>query len=88
MASITFDTLKLSQKLEKAGFSREQATGAAEALADVMTDQVVTKADLREELMPVNSELAQLKIRLDMLQWMVGGVGFGVLLLVIKSFWS
>ena len=69
MSAVTFDTLKLSRKLEKAGFSQEQATGAAEALADAMGDQVATRQD-------VETAIAPLRAKLDMVQWVVSGIGW------------
>ena len=52
MATITFDTLKFAERLEKAGLTREQATAIAEAqkeaLAEAMDSQLATKADLME----------------------------------------
>ena len=62
MSAITFDTLKLSRKLESAGFTHEQATGAAAALADSFESEVVTesKLDLR---------LKELELRL--IKWLI-----------------
>lgn len=48
MNTIAFDTLKLSRKLESAGFTHEQAAGAAEALAETLGESLATKTDLRE----------------------------------------
>ena len=45
-----------------------------------MSDQVATQSDLKAELAPI-------QVKLEMVQWMVGGIGFGVLLLVIRTFW-
>jgi hypothetical protein len=36
----------------------------------------------------VDAELAAMRAKLEIVQWLVGGIGFGVLLLVLKSFWS
>ena len=38
MATITFDTLKYVEKLEKAGVSREQAPAMAEAQRDAFAE--------------------------------------------------
>ncbi len=73
--ALTFDTLKLAQKLENSGFSREQATGAAEALSENLSinkDDLVTKeqfstlrtdfqTDLQNELKPIKSDIISLK---------------------------
>ncbi len=52
MATVTFDTLKFVEKLEKAGIPREQADAMAEAQKDAfseaMDSQLATKADLMD----------------------------------------
>ncbi|MFI3155974.1 MAG: hypothetical protein QX199_07435 [Methylococcaceae bacterium] len=52
MATITFDSLKFAEKLEKAGLPREQAAAIAEAqkdaFAEAMDSQLATKADLMD----------------------------------------
>ena len=65
MSAVTFDTLRFSKDLEAAGFTSEQASGVAEALAKTMSDSVVTQSylDLR---------LAELKA--DILKWMFGAL--------------
>jgi hypothetical protein len=75
--------LKLARKLEAAGFNAQQAGDTAEALAEAMSDQVATKGDIAE----LNAELSIVKAQIALGQWLVGGVGFGVLLLILKSFW-
>ncbi len=72
---ITFDKLAFVERLQESGFSQTQAKGAAEALDNALKDTVATKYDI-----------ARLEVKLSMLQWVVGGIGVGVLLLVIKSF--
>ena len=51
-ASVTFDTLKFVEKLEKAGVPRDQAAAIAEAQKDafseVMDSQLVSRSDLME----------------------------------------
>jgi len=51
------DTLKLARRLRNAGFSEEQATGAAEALAELVFPDVATKADLKDEIRKLETEL-------------------------------
>jgi hypothetical protein len=83
MTAVPFDTLKLARKLEAAGFNAQQAGDTAEALAEAMSDQVATKGDIAE----LKAELSIVKAQIALGQWLVGGVGFGVLLLILKSFW-
>ena len=72
MNMVVFDTLKLSQKLEGAGFTREQATGAAKALSDTFTDSVATKGDVdavrkdvKVESDKLRGEMREMENRID-----------------------
>ena len=66
MTAAVIDTLALARKLrDKAHFTPEQAEGVAEAINEMLAEQVATKADLREEMAPVKAELLLVK-------WMVG----------------
>lgn len=42
---------------------------------------------LKEELKALDIRLAVVERELEIVRWIVSGVGFGVLLLVIRSFW-
>ena len=68
MATITFDTLKLVDKLKSSGISQEQAEAIVRVIADAQ-DELVTKAYLdtsfEKSINPVRTDLAVLK-------WMVG----------------
>jgi len=66
MSSVAFDTLKLAQRLEAAGFPPKQAQDMASAISETIIDTVVTREylDLR---------LAELKA--EILKWMFGVVG-------------
>jgi outer membrane protein TolC len=76
MTAVAFDTRKLARRLESAGFTREQANGAAEALAETFSAELATKADvaelkgdiekLRAELKP---DIAQLRGEIAALKW-------------------
>jgi hypothetical protein len=70
MSSVAFDTLKLAQRLEAAGFPPKQAQDMASAISDTIIDTVVTREylDLR---------LAELKA--EILKWMFGVVGLQTL---------
>ena len=66
MTTITFDTLKLTRKLEAAGFTSQQAEAEVEAFAEVLSaTDVVSRKDLQLELAPIRAELTLLK-------WMIG----------------
>ncbi len=48
MTALTFDTYRVAKHLQSKGFTPEQAKGLVEAVREVDTTQVSTKADLRE----------------------------------------
>ncbi len=68
MTTITFDTLKLTKRLEESGIDREQAEAQAEALAEAMQSgiqELATKHDM--------DSLRQFSEgRFTLLQWMLG----------------
>lgn len=64
------------QALKEAGASEEAATAAAEELANY-----------EARFNAIDANLEVLKAELGLVKWIVSGIGFGVLLLVIRSFW-
>jgi hypothetical protein len=62
MTAVAFDTLKLARRLEGAGFTREQADGAAEALADSFSNEIATKGDIAELRMATKGDIAELRM--------------------------
>ncbi|MEE7448217.1 hypothetical protein MRF4_10500 [Methylobacterium radiotolerans] len=74
MAAVAFDTLKFARALrEKAKLSPEQAEGLADAMADELQGDLVTKADLRAELADTRSEI---------MRWVAGLIGFQTLAVI------
>jgi hypothetical protein len=78
MTTITFDTLKLVDKLKAAGISQEQAEAVVRVIAEAQ-DELVTKTYLDIKLSLILTDLAILK-------WMMGVLLAGVLSLVLKAF--
>ena len=69
MAAAPFDTLKLARALrDKAGFSQEHAEAAADALAEVIAEQVATKQDLKDLDAGLRTEMAELRAELAALR--------------------
>jgi hypothetical protein len=61
MNAVPFDTLKMAQRLEAAGFAASQAAGASEALAEALTGaDLATKGDIAG----VKGEIAALRTEL------------------------
>ena len=88
MASVAFDTLKLAQRLEAAGFSPKQAQDMASAIAETIVETVVTRDYLDLRLGAVQRELGDLRsdttariaeLKAEMLKWMFGAVGLQTL---------
>jgi len=78
MATVTFDTLELTDSLKKAGIPAEQAEAVVRAIAKAQ-DHLVTKNDLDFAFAPIRTDLAVLK-------WMMGVLLAGVISLVMKTF--
>lgn len=83
MSSVTFDTLKFVEKLEKSGISREQASAIVEAqkesLAEVMDNTLATKSDINSLRLEITgmrgelkSEISSLRGEMMNIKWMVG----------------
>jgi hypothetical protein len=65
--STPFDTLKLATKLEQTGFTPDQARGAASALAEALSDEMVTKSYL-------DGRLKELQLKVGAMIVALGGV--------------
>ncbi len=72
MSAIGFDTLKFVERLEAGGFSHAQARAAAEAFAEATSQELATKADLRETELRLSGELTGVRGEIALLKWMVG----------------
>jgi hypothetical protein len=65
MNAVPFDTLKMAQRLESAGFSGPQAAVAAEALAEALVGaDLATKGDLNSLGNGLRSDMATLEARM------------------------
>lgn len=77
MSTITFDTLKFTKTLEKAGVPPAQAEAMAEAFREASAEaEVATKRDIER----LEGKIAEMKF--DLLKWIVGLslAQFGVLI--------
>ncbi|MFN4005267.1 MAG: DUF1640 domain-containing protein [Hylemonella sp.] len=83
MATITFDSLKLSDKLKSAGFTPEQAEAVVRVIAEAQ-DELVTVKDLDVALSPIKTDLAVLKTEMTQLKWMLGLIIGGVAAVLVK----
>lgn len=87
MKAIACDTLKFVEKLIAAGVPEKQAKAEAEALSEVLTNEMsdlVTKADLQTTKSDLKSELENLENRLEarLVKWIVG-ISFAQMALIV-----
>ena len=71
MTVATFDTYAAAKALREAGFDEAQAEAAVAMVRDAVTEGVATKADLRAEIVGLETRLT---IRLGGLVIAVGGL--------------
>jgi len=64
MTTLTFDTLAYSKKLRSVGFTEEQAEAQAETIITLMTEQLATKADLKEVEAGLKRDIKELELRI------------------------
>ncbi len=65
MSTVSFDTLKFATRLQAGGFTRDQATAAAEAFAEATGEELATKADLNAGLAGVRSQIVTVRADLQ-----------------------
>ena len=88
MATITFDTNELVNELETVGFSRKQSETVI-AVLKKSQGELVTKADLRESELHLDSRFERIDGELKLLRWMVGmsiALSTGTIALLAKLF--
>lgn len=83
MATITFDSLRVSDKLKSAGFTAEQAEAVVRVIAEAQ-DDLVTRKDLDAALSPLKMDLAVLKTEVTQIKWMLGFVIGGIIAVLAK----
>jgi hypothetical protein len=69
------DTLKISKDLENATLTKAQADGIAEAIMQVTSSDLVSKADLKDLELRLIKEMGGLRDRVNTILWAILGVG-------------
>ena len=72
MSTITFDTLKFAERLEKAGLTREQASAIAEAQKDSLAEALDTTLSTKADVERIERKLIEHDGKFDKLSWMLG----------------
>lgn len=70
MSVVTFDTLKFVERLERAGFSREQSAAIAEAFREATGEELVTRSYLDARLSELKSDVRSAQI--ELVKWFAG----------------
>ena len=78
MSTITFDTLKFVERLEKAGVSRDQATAFSEAQKAAFAEALDTSLATKPDIETLRADIAKLDARISgeiiLVKWMLGVV--------------
>ena len=78
MTTVVFDTLKLARRLEAAGFTAAQAQGASEALAETLSEEMVTRTymdgNFKELRLELDTRFKDLQLRIGGMIFALGGV--------------
>ncbi len=78
MSTITFDTLKFVERLERAGVPREQASAISEAqkeaFPEALDSTLATKNDIEALRLDISKLDARLSGELTLIKWMLGVV--------------
>lgn len=87
MATVTFDTLELVDKLKAGGLPPEQAEAVVRVIAEAQ-NQLVRRDTLKLELAPLKSQIASLESDLRTIKWMMGFLLAGMTALIINAFFA
>lgn len=85
MATITFDSLRIADKLKTAGFTAEQAEAVARVIVETQ-DELVTRNNLDSALSPLRTDLAVIKAEMTQIKWLQGLVIGGIVAILAKVF--
>ena len=89
MATLTFNILDATKRLRDAGFDERQAETVMRVLLESQ-ERLVTKDDLAALEQRLNAKIDTLEARMEgkitLLQWMLGIVIGGVVMLVLKAY--
>jgi len=85
MATITFDSLRIADKLKTAGFTAEQAEAVVRVIVETQ-DELVTRNNLDSALSPLRTGLAVIKAEMTQIKWLQGLVIGGIVAILAKVF--
>lgn len=75
MSAVTFDALKFTKTLEKAGLPAVQAEAISEAFKEASGEaELATKKDIALAVAEIKGEMNGLKGEMNVMKWMLGTV--------------
>lgn len=83
MATITFDSLRIADKLKTAGFTAEQAEAVVRVIVETQ-DELVTRNYLDSALSALRTGLAVIKAEMTQIKWLQGLVIGGIVAILAK----
>ena len=76
MSTVTFDTFRFVETLEKAGMPREQAAAFSQAQRDSLAEALDTTLATKADIVKLENRISLLDAKVDakfsLLQWMIG----------------
>ncbi len=86
MTTVTFDTLKLFERLKAAGVSEQQALAMAEAQKEAFSDALAGSFATKSHIARIEADLTDIKAEQKIMRWMLGFLLAGMVALLIKAF--
>ncbi len=84
MAPKTFDTLNYANRMIKVGFTREQAEEQAEAINEIISNDLATKQDLKHFELAVKKDLDTLGLKMTITFGCMLAAAIGILDFLLK----
>jgi hypothetical protein len=72
MSTVTFDTFKFVDRLERAGLSRDQAAAIVEAQKDAFSEALDSTLASKADVLGVKTDLALMAAKVAKLSWKMG----------------
>ena len=86
MSTITFDTLKYTERLRAAGVPEQQAKAESEALRDVLPEATDNTLATKSDIYRLESSIEKLELRLTIKLGAFLAVFAGVIIAALKAF--
>ncbi len=86
MNTITFDTLKYTERLRAAGVPEQQAKAESEALRDVLSEATDNTLATKSDIYRLESSIEKLELRLTIKLGAFLAVFAGVIIAALKAF--